>query len=76
MPRFSHLQQTIDDQKDFTSGPPHQALREFDKESGVGAAFFNGHEAHLGPYRTAWIKLIDMPWKFMSIGICDWPHSF
>jgi hypothetical protein len=42
----------------------------------VSNRIFPSYEAILDHSCAAWNKLIDQPWRIMSIGLRDWAHEF
>ena len=37
---------------------------------------FTGHDDIVGHCCFYWNRLIEMPWRIMSIGLRDWAHQF
>jgi len=55
---------------------PMENIWQFMRDNWISNRIFNSYEAILDHCCFAWNKLIDMPWKIMSIGIREWAHRF
>jgi transposase len=55
---------------------PMENIWQFIRDNWISNRIFKSYEAILDSCCFAWNKLIDMPWKIMSIGIRDWAHGF
>jgi hypothetical protein len=49
---------------------------QFMRDNWISNRIFKSYEAILDYCCFAWNKLIDMPWRIMSIGIREWAHRF
>jgi transposase len=55
---------------------PMENIWQFMRDNWISNRIFKSYEAILDYCCFAWNKLIDMPWKIMSIGIREWAHRF
>lgn len=55
---------------------PVENLWQFIRENWLGNRVFASYEAILDHGCDAWNKLIDQPWRIMSIGLRAWAHAF
>ncbi|SFS91583.1 DDE superfamily endonuclease [Methylobacterium sp. yr668] len=55
---------------------PVENLWQFIRENWLGNRIFASYEAILDQCCDAWNKLIDQPWRIMSIGLRAWAHGF
>lgn len=55
---------------------PMENIWQFMRDNWISNRIFKSYEAILDHCCFAWNKLIDMPWKIMSIGIREWAHGF
>ena len=55
---------------------PVQNVWQFLRENWLSNRIFPSYEAILDHSCAAWNKLIDQPWRIMSIGLRDWAHGF
>jgi putative transposase len=53
---------------------PVENIWQFMRDNWLSNRIFKSHEDILDHCCFAWNKLIDMPWKIMSIGIRDWAY--
>lgn len=49
---------------------------QFMRDNWLSNRVFPSYEAILDHSCAAWNKLIDQPWRIMSIGLRDWAHGF
>jgi transposase len=55
---------------------PVENVWQFLRENWLSNRIFTSYEAILDHCCAAWNKLIDQPWRIMSIGLRDWAHRF
>lgn len=55
---------------------PVENLWQFIRENWLGNRIFASYEAILDQCCDAWNKLLDQPWRIMSIGLRAWAHGF
>src|ERR1700730_6331424 len=55
---------------------PVENIWQFLRDNWISNRIFASYENLLDHCCFAWNKLIDMPWKIMSIGLRDWAHGF
>jgi transposase len=55
---------------------PVENIWQFMRDNWLSNRIFSSYEALLGLCCEAWNKLIDQPWKIMSIAMRDWAHGF
>ena len=55
---------------------PVENLWQFIRENWLGNRIYASYEAILDHCCDAWNKLIDQPWRIMSIGLRAWAHEF
>jgi transposase len=55
---------------------PVENIWQFMRENWLSNRVFPSYEAILDHSCAAWNKLIDQPWRIMSIGLRDWAHGF
>ena len=55
---------------------PVENLWQFLRDNWLGNRIFASYEAILDHCCDAWNKLIDQPWRIMSIGLRPWAHGF
>ena len=55
---------------------PVENVWQFLRENWLSNRIFPSYEAILDYSCAAWNKLIDQPWRIMSIGLRDWAHGF
>ena len=55
---------------------PVENVWQFMRDNWLSNRVFTSYEAILDHSCAAWNKLIDQPWRIMSIGLRDWAHGF
>jgi transposase len=55
---------------------PVENVWQFLRDNWLSNRVFPSYEAILDHSCAAWNKLIDQPWRIMSIGLRDWAHGF
>jgi putative transposase len=55
---------------------PVENVWQFLRENWLSNRVFRSYEDILDHCCAAWNKLIDQPWRIMSIGLRDWAHGF
>jgi len=55
---------------------PVENVWQFLRENWLSNRIFPSYEVILDQCCSAWNKLIDQPWRIMSIGLRDWAHGF
>jgi transposase len=55
---------------------PVENVWQFLRENSLSNRIFPSYEVILDHCCAAWNKLIDQPWRIMSIGLRDWAHRF
>jgi len=55
---------------------PVENVWQFLRENWLSNRVFGSYEDILDHCCAAWNKLIDQPWRIMSIGLRDWAHRF
>jgi transposase len=55
---------------------PVENVWQFLRENWLSNRIFPSYEVILDHCCAAWNKLIDQPWRIMSIGLRDWAHRF
>jgi transposase len=55
---------------------PVENVWQFLRENWLSNRVFRSYEDILDHCCAAWNKLIDQPWRIMSIGLRDWAHRF
>ena len=55
---------------------PVENVRQFMRDNWLSNRVFASYDDLLVHCCEAWNKLIDQPWKIMSIGLRDWAHRF
>ena len=55
---------------------PMENAWQFLRENWLSNRVFRSYEDILDHCCAAWNKLIDQPWRIMSIGLRDWAHGF
>ena len=51
-------------------------VRQFMRDNWLSNRVFTGHDDIVGLSCFYWNRLIEMPWRIMSIGLRDWAHRF
>ncbi len=54
---------------------PVENIWQFMRENWLSNRIFTSYEDIVGHCCEAWNKLIDQPWKIMSIGMRDWAYQ-
>ena len=49
---------------------------QFMRDNWLSNRVFQSHEAIVDHCCRAWNRLVDQPWRIMSIGLRDWAHGF
>ena len=49
---------------------------QFMRDNWLSNRIFQSHEAIVDHCCDAWNRLVDQPWRIMSIGLRDWAHGF
>jgi transposase len=55
---------------------PTENIWQFMRDNWLSNRVFTSYENLLDHCCEAWNKLIDQPWRIMSIGMRDWAHEF
>ena len=55
---------------------PGQAIWQFLRDNWLSNRIFQSYDDIVALCREAWNKLINRPWKIISIGMRDWTHGF
>jgi transposase len=55
---------------------PVENIWQFMRDNWLSNRIFSSYEALLSHCCEAWNKLVDQPWKIMSIAMRDWAHGF
>ena len=55
---------------------PVENVWQFLRENWLSNRVFTSYEDLLDHCCDAWNRLVDQPWKIMSIGLRDWAHRF
>lgn len=55
---------------------PVENIWQFLRDNWLSNRIFTSYENLLDHCCAAWNKLIDQPWRIMSIGLRDWAHGF
>ena len=55
---------------------PVKNVWQFMRDNWLSNSIFQSYDAILDHCCEAWNKLIDQPWRIMSIGMRDWVHGF
>jgi len=55
---------------------PVENIWQFMRDNWLSNRIFNSYEDIVALCCEAWNRLIDQPWKIMSIGMRDWAHGF
>jgi putative transposase len=55
---------------------PVENVWQFIRENWLSNRIFDGYEDIVTHCCDAWNKLIDQPWRIMSIGLRDWANEF
>jgi transposase len=55
---------------------PVENIWQFMRDNWLSNRVFTSYDDIIGHCCHAWNKLVDQPWRIMSIGIRDWAHEF
>jgi transposase len=55
---------------------PQENVWQFMRDNWLSNRVFKSYEAIVDHCCVAWNKLIDQPWRIMSLGLRDWTHRF
>lgn len=55
---------------------PVENIWQFMRDNWISNRVFHSYDDIVDHCCQAWNKLIDQPWKIMSIGLRDWAHQF
>ena len=55
---------------------PLENIWQFMRDNWLSNRIFSSYDALLSLCCEAWNKLVDRPWKIMSIGLRQWAHGF
>jgi hypothetical protein len=55
---------------------PVENIWQFMRDNWLSNRIFNSHDEIVAICCDAWNKLIDQPWKIMSIGMREWAHGY
>ena len=55
---------------------PVENIWQFMRDNWLSNRVFKSYDDIVNLSSEAWNKLIDQPWKIMSIGLRDWAHGF
>ena len=55
---------------------PVENIWQFMSDNRLSNRIFRSYENLVDHCCHAWNKLVDQPWKIMSIGLRDWTHGF
>jgi transposase len=55
---------------------PVENVWQFLRDNWLSNRVFTSYEALLDHCCDAWNRLVDQPWRIMSIGLRDWAHRF
>ena len=55
---------------------PVENIWQFMRDNWISNRVFKSYDEIVTISSEAWNKLIDQPWKIMSIGLRDWAHGF
>ena len=55
---------------------PVENVWQFMRDNWLSNRIFNSYEEIVGQCCHAWNRLVDQPWKIMSIGLRDWAYRF
>jgi putative transposase len=53
---------------------PVENVRQFIRDNWLSNRIFSDYDCIVDHCCAAWNKLVDQPWKIMSIGMRDWAH--
>ena len=55
---------------------PTENVWQFLRDNWLSNRVFKGYDDIVAHCCDAWNKLVDQPWRIMSIGLRDWAHGF
>jgi transposase len=55
---------------------PVENVWQFMRDNWLSNRVFKSHDDLVDHCCAAWNKLVDQPWRIMSIGLCQWAHGF
>ena len=55
---------------------PHENVWQFMRDNWLSNRVFKSYDDIVAHCCDAWNKLVDQPWRIMSIGLRDWAHGF
>ncbi len=55
---------------------PVENVRRFMRDNGLSNRVFAGCDDIVALCCEAWNKLVDQPWRIMTLGMRDWAHRF
>jgi transposase len=55
---------------------PTENVWEFMRDNWLSNRIFHSYDAIVEHCCQAWNKLVDQPWRIMSLGLRDWAHRF
>jgi len=55
---------------------PQENVWQFMRDNWLSNRVFNSYEAIVDHCCDAWNKLVEQPWRIMSLGLRDWAHAF
>jgi transposase len=55
---------------------PTENVWQFPRDNWLSNRIFKSYDDIVDHCRNAWNKLVDQPWRIMSIGLRDWAHGF
>jgi hypothetical protein len=55
---------------------PVENVRQFMRDNWLSNRVFKSYGDLVDPCCEAWNKLVDQPWRIMSIGLRQWAHGF
>jgi transposase len=55
---------------------PVETIWQFVRDNWLSNRIFNSDEEIVAHCCLAWNRLVDQPWKIMSIGMREWAHGF
>ena len=55
---------------------PVENIWQFMRDNWISNRVFNSYDEIIAISAEAWNKLIDQPWRIMSIGIREWAHGY
>ncbi len=55
---------------------PQENVWQFMRDNWLSNRVFKSHEEIVGHCCDAWNKLVEQPWRIMSLGLRDWARGF